>query len=88
MQEVSMPIRSRVKVLLAERNLERARAGQGSVSLPQLAAATGIAHSALRKLVNNQSTRIDFETIDKLMQYFGTNTLDDILEYTPPDRPR
>jgi putative transcriptional regulator len=84
MQGVSMPVRSRVKVLLAEQNLQRARAGQNPISVRAVAEATGITHSALVKLVNNQSTRIDFETIDKLMQFFGTDDINDILEYVPP----
>ena len=78
-----MPVRSRVKVLLYQRNLERVRAGDKPVSVRGLALATGIAYSALRKLVDNQSTRIDFDTLDKLMRYFGTTDLDEILEYVP-----
>lgn len=84
MQGSTMPIKSRVKVLLAERNLERARRGERSISVRGLAEATGIAHSALIKLVDNKSTRVDFETLDRLMRYFGTTDLDDILVYTPP----
>ena len=79
-----MPIRSRVKVLLAERNLERARAGERAISVRQLSEATGITHSALVKLINNQTTRIDFETIDRLMQFFDTDDIRDILDYTSP----
>ena len=86
MQGFSMPIRSRVKVLMAERNLERARAGQKALSVRGLAEATGIAHSALVKLVDNKSTRVDFETLDRLMRYFGTRDLNEILEYQP-DQP-
>src|SRR5262245_7977997 len=80
-----MSVKSRVKVLLAERNLERARAGERAISVRQLAESTGITHSALVKLVNNQSQMIAFDTIDKLMRFFGTEHLDDILEFTPDD---
>jgi DNA-binding Xre family transcriptional regulator len=59
-----VPIRCNVKVLLAQRNLERARTGERAVSVRQLAEATGIAESALLKLVNNKTTRIDYTTID------------------------
>ncbi len=84
MQGLSMPIRSRVKVLLAERNLERVRAGEHPISVRAIAEATGITHSALVKLVNNRTTRIDYETISKLMEFFGTQDIDDVLEYIPP----
>lgn len=74
-----MPVRSRIKVLLAERNLEWARAGSRPISVRQLAEATGITHSALVKLVNGQSTRIDFNTLDKLMAFFDTDDINVIL---------
>jgi DNA-binding Xre family transcriptional regulator len=83
MHELSMPIRSRVKVLLAERNLDRTRAGEDPISVRQISRETGITHSALVRLVNNQSERVDFETIDKLMRFFGTSDIRDILEYIP-----
>lgn len=83
-----MPLKSRIKVLLAERNLDRARRGEKLISVRGLAEATGITHSALVKLVNNRSTRVDFETLDKLMQFFETTDLNDLLEYTPPAQSR
>lgn len=82
-----MALRSRLKVQLYQWNLERVRAGEKPVSVLELAQATGIAYSAVRKLLDNKSTRIDFETIDRLMHYFGTDNLNDILEYRP-DQPR
>lgn len=84
MQEMLMPVKSRIKVLLAERNLERARAGEKPISVRGVAEATGITHSALVKLVNGKSGMISFETLDKLMQFFGTKDLNEILEYVPP----
>lgn len=82
-----MALRSRLKVQLYQWNLERVRAGEKPVSVLELAQVTGIAYSAVRKLLDNKSTRIDFETIDRLMRYFGTDNLNDILEYSP-DPPR
>jgi DNA-binding Xre family transcriptional regulator len=82
-----MSVKSRIKVLLAERNLERARAGDRAISVRQLAERTGITHSALVKLVNNQSQMVAFDTLDKLMRFFGTRNLDDLLEYTPDEPP-
>ncbi len=87
MQGVAMPVRSRVKVLLYRRNLERVEAGERPISMRGLAQASGIAYSALRKLADNESTRVDFDTLDKLMRYFGVTSLDEILEYIP-DQPR
>jgi DNA-binding Xre family transcriptional regulator len=85
MQEMTMPVKSRIKVLLAERNLDRARSGERPISVRGLAEATGITHSALVKLVNGKSGMISFETLDKLMQFFGTKDLNEILEYVPPE---
>ncbi len=78
-----MPVRSRVKVLLYRRNAERAAAGEKPLTLRGASRATGIAYSALRKLADNETTRIDFDTLDRLMQFFGTSSLDELLEYTP-----
>jgi DNA-binding Xre family transcriptional regulator len=74
-----MPIRCNVKVLLAQRNLERARKGERAISVRRLAEVTGIAESALLKLVNNKTSRIDYTTIDKLMAFFDTDNVNDIL---------
>lgn len=84
MQGMNMPVKSRIKVLLAERNLDRARSGEKPISVRGLAEATGITHSALVKLVNGKSNMISFETLDKIMQFFGTKDLNEILEYVPP----
>jgi len=79
-----MPVRSRVKVLLYRRNAERAEAGEKPLTIRGVSRATGIAYSALRKLADNETTRIDFDTLDKLMQFFDTDSLDEILEYKRP----
>jgi putative transcriptional regulator len=75
-------VRSRIKVLLAERNLERARNGDKPVSVRGLADRTGLTHSALVKLVNNQSRMISFETLNKLCKALDC-TPGDLLVYTP-----
>lgn len=79
MQVSTMPIECNVRVLLAERNVERARKGLSSISVRELARETHITHSALVKLVNGKSTRIDFETIDRLMEFFDTEDVNQIL---------
>jgi DNA-binding Xre family transcriptional regulator len=80
---MTMPIRARIKVLLAEVNLERTRAGERPVSVRQLSEETGITHSALVQLVNGKSKMVAFETLDKLMQFFNIESLDRLLEYIP-----
>ncbi len=80
----TMPIRARIKVLLAEVNLQRTKDGERPISVRQLSEETGITHSALVQLVNGKSKMVAFETLDKLMQFFGTNSLDRLLEYVPP----
>ncbi|NJO82656.1 MAG: helix-turn-helix transcriptional regulator [Blastochloris sp.] len=74
-----MTIRPRVNVLLAEHNLQRAQAGEKPISVRSLAKATGIAHSSLVNLINNRVSRIDFDTLDKLMRYFGTTDMNEVL---------
>jgi putative transcriptional regulator len=77
-------VRSRIKILLAERNLERARNGEKPVSVRGLADRTGLTHSALVKLVNNQSKMISFETMNKLCKELAC-TPGDLLVYTPDE---
>lgn len=77
-------VRSRIKVLLAERNLERARNGEKPVSVRGLADRTGLTHSALVKLVNNQSKMISFETLNRLCKELNCNP-GDLLAYTPDE---
>ena len=85
--ETGMPFRSRVGILLYQRNRERAEAGQPLISLNAVAKATGIAYSALRALARNETGRIDFDTLDRLWTYFGVQSLDEILEHIPePER--
>jgi DNA-binding Xre family transcriptional regulator len=79
MQVEIMPIHPRVNILLAEHNLKRVQAGEKPLSVRALAKATGIAHSSLVNLVNNKVSRVDFDTLDKLMQFFGTSDMNDVL---------
>ena len=85
MQGVTMPIRSNLSVLLARANLRRAEAGETPLNWHLVAQGAGVTHSALLKLVRGESSRIDFETIDRLMEFFGTNDVNDILSRVPRD---
>jgi putative transcriptional regulator len=77
-------VRTRIKVLLAERNLERAREGEKPISVRGLADRTGLTHSALVNLVNNKSKMIAFETLNKLCRELDC-TPGDLLAYSPDE---
>jgi len=78
-----MPIQCVVNVLLARENVKRAEAGEQVLTNRELALRTGLAPSALNKLMNGESTRVDFDTLEKLMDFFGTYDLNDILVRIP-----
>ena len=60
--------------LLAERRLKVADAVR----------ATGVSKTTLHKIYNDQSSRIDFDTIDKLCEYLEVE-VGDIFEYVRED---
>ncbi|WP_298974597.1 helix-turn-helix transcriptional regulator [uncultured Psychrobacter sp.] len=61
--------------LLAERRLKVADAVR----------ATGVSKTTLHKIYNDQSSRIDFDTIDKLCEYLEVG-VGDIFEYVKDDK--
>ena len=61
--------------LLAERRLKVADAVR----------ATGVSKTTLHKIYNDQSSRIDFDTIDKLCEYLEVG-VGDIFEYVKEDK--
>ncbi|HCN17544.1 MULTISPECIES: helix-turn-helix domain-containing protein [Psychrobacter] len=61
--------------LLAERRLKVADAVR----------ATGVSKTTLHKIYNDQSSRIDFDTIDKLCEYLEVE-VGDIFEYVEEDK--
>ena len=67
---VCLMIVNHLPTLLAERRLKVADAVR----------ATGISKTTLHKIYNDQSSRIDFETIDKLCEYLGVG-VGDVFEY-------
>lgn len=62
----TMPVRSRLKVLLAERNVERANAGQEPWKIRELALAAGLSPSVVSGLTTNRAVQVRFDTLDKL----------------------
>ncbi|MGO3082701.1 MAG: helix-turn-helix domain-containing protein [Psychrobacter celer] len=61
--------------LLAERRLKVADAVR----------ATGVSKTTLHKIYNDQSSRIDFDTIDKLCEYLEVG-VGDIFEYVEENK--
>ena len=61
--------------MLAERRLKVADAVR----------ATGVSKTTLHKIYNDQSSRIDFDTIDKLCEYLEVE-VGDIFEYVKEDK--
>lgn len=61
--------------LLAERRLKVADAVR----------ATGVSKTTLHEIYNDQSSRIDFDTIDKLCEYLEVEA-GDIFEYVEEDK--
>jgi transcriptional regulator with XRE-family HTH domain len=66
-----MTISCRLRLLLAQVNVERARRGQSGVSLRQLAQESGVSLSVLTALNTDRSQRIDYQTIDRLLDFFN-----------------
>ena len=67
-------IKCKLPLLLAERRLKVADAVRE----------TGISKTTLHKIYNEQSTRIEFETIDKLCAFLEV-TVDELFEHIPND---
>lgn len=65
-------IKSNLPVLLAERRLRVA----------DLVRMTGISKSTLHRIFNDETTRIEFDTLDKICDILEV-TPNDILVYTP-----
>lgn len=65
-------IKSNLPVLLAERRLKVA----------DLIRMTDISKSTMHKIYNDQTTRIDFDTIDRICEALEVN-VGDIFEYVP-----
>lgn len=77
-----MTVRSRLKVIIAERNLERIKQHQPEITLRQIAAGSGVPPSVISGLTNGRAGRIDFKTIDKLCKYLQIQP-GDLLEFVP-----
>lgn len=83
-----MTISCQLRLLIARVNVERARQGKPPLSLRRLAGESGVSLSVLAALNTGRSQRIDYTTIDQLLNYFNqyfTVTTSDLLSWKDPD---
>ncbi|HET8845273.1 MAG TPA: helix-turn-helix transcriptional regulator [Ktedonobacteraceae bacterium] len=66
-----MPVTCRLRIVLAQLNVERAKSGQQALSLRRVAQESGISQSVLVSLHTGRSQRVDYTTIDRLLSYFN-----------------
>ena len=81
-----MTIACHLRILLAKVNVERAKQGKPALSLRRLASETGISLSVLAALHTGHSRRLDYTTLDRLLNYFSrylTVTINDLLVWEP-----
>ena len=81
-----MPIACKLRVLHAKVNLKRAEQGQPALSLRRLADESGVSLSVVAALNTGHSQRIDYATIDRLLNYFSGYfrvTTSDLLSWEP-----
>jgi putative transcriptional regulator len=74
-------ITSRARQLRLSYSLKQGR----DVPLQEIADATGIHRNVLRKIEANQTSRIDFDTLKRLCDFYGVG-VGEILEYDPNGR--
>ena len=77
-----MPVKSRLKLLLSEKNTERIRAGQEPWKIRELAEAAKLSPSVVSGLTTNRATQVRFDTLSKLCKVLDC-TPGDILAYLP-----
>ena len=66
-----MTITCHLRVLVAKANVERAKQGKPTLSLRSLARESGVSLSVLASLHTGRSQRVDYITIDRLLNYFS-----------------
>jgi transcriptional regulator with XRE-family HTH domain len=84
-----MTITCHLRLLLAKANVERARQGKPSLSLRSLAKESGVSLSVLASLHAGRSQRVDYTTIDRLLNYFSyyfNVSVDDLFVWEKPNQ--
>jgi DNA-binding Xre family transcriptional regulator len=80
MQGLSMPVRSRLKLVIARHNLERMERGETPLTTREIAEHTGLAHSTVTGVSSGRLTMISYRTIAALCAFFKV-TPGDLFEY-------
>lgn len=75
-------VKSRLKILLSERNTERLKAGLEPLTIRDLAALANLSPSVVSGLTANRTERVDYATLSKLCKVLECG-VGDILVYTP-----
>lgn len=79
-------VKSRLKLLINERNGARIRAGQPELTIRQLALDAGVPSSVVSGLTSGRAQQVHFRTLDRLCKALAC-TPGDILEFTPDATP-
>jgi len=70
-EESGVTISCKLRLILAQVNVERVKQGNPPLSLRRLAGESGVSLSVLAALHTGRSQRIDYATIDQLLTYFN-----------------
>ncbi len=81
-----MTVRSRLKLLIAERNLDRIKQGLPEITQREIAAESHLPLSTVSGLTSGRIGGTDFRTLDKLCRYFDVQP-GELLEYVPDPTP-
>ncbi len=56
--------------------------GEKRITITEVAKSTGMSASTISNLYNEKVKRLDFDTLEKLCEFFNCN-IEDIIEYIP-----
>ncbi len=79
-----MTVRSRLKLLIAERNLARIKQGLPEITQRDIAAESQLPLSTVNGLITGRAGRVDFRTLNRLCRYFNVQP-GELLEYIPDE---
>ncbi|HVU67100.1 MAG TPA: helix-turn-helix transcriptional regulator [Ktedonobacteraceae bacterium] len=85
-----MSVSCRLRVVLAQLNVERLKSGQPALSLRRLSQESGVSLSVLAALHTGRSQRVDYATIDRLLTYFNRFlpvSIDDLFRWEADQEP-
>lgn len=59
--------------------------GEKRITITEVAKSTGMSASTISNIYNEKVKRLDFDTLEKLCEFFNCN-IEDIIEYIPDKR--